>query len=154
MRLAKILSQFLLPVVCAGCTGTPADTPTVVPATGIVLYNGTPLPGATVTFLLDKSPIATGITDSDGRFSMTTGSQPGATVGNAKISISSDSVDHAKLYSMPPQEMANLAAGGNTVTAPVKDGIPSRYNSPDTSGLIATVSPDGTKNVFEFRLVD
>lgn len=140
--------------VLAGCSGGPADDPDLVPATGTVMYNNKPVSGATITFIIEKAPIATGSTDAEGKFSMTTGGRPGAPVGNAKVSITKVSAAQDNLASMTPADMANMAAKGNMTIAETKEEIPSKYNAPDKSGLVATVDKDGTKNVFEFRLVD
>ena len=140
--------------VLAGCSGGPSDDPDLVPATGTVLYNNKPVSGATITFIIEKSPIATGTTDAEGKFSMTTGGRPGAPLGSAKVSVTKVSAAQDNLASMTPADMANMAAKGNMAIAATKEEIPSKYNAPDKSGLVATVDKDGTKNVFEFRLVD
>lgn len=154
MRIGIGVSVILMLIANAGCSGAPADEPNLVPATGTVLYNNKPVSGANITFIVDKAPIATGSTDADGKFSLTTGGRPGAPLGNAKVSISKVSATQENLTSMTPQDMANMAAQGQKAIGTTVEEIPSKYNSPEKSGLVATLDEDGSKNVFEFRLVD
>jgi hypothetical protein len=69
----------------SGCGG--ADKP--VPVEGIVLLDGKPVDGATVTFVPDggRGRPASGITDSEGHFQLTTQDQDGAVPGNYRVVV-------------------------------------------------------------------
>ena len=67
----------------AGCSGGL----NVVPVTGTVKLNGQPLDKIQVEFWpIDKGPRSIGVTDAEGRFTLTTdGTQMGAVVGRHKV---------------------------------------------------------------------
>lgn len=144
----------LLALVLAGCGGV-SDAPTLVSATGKVTYKDAPVAGASVTFIIDGSPIANGSTDSEGKFVMSTGGRPGVAIGTAKVGIVKVAAAAEDRSKMTPADMAKMAAASNmkSMAAP-KAEIPEKYASPDKSTLTAIIDADGTKNVFEFRLVD
>ena len=150
--LLRLVPSLLL-VAIVGCGGV-NDAPNLVAATGTVLYNNEPVSGATVTFIVEKAPLATGTTDAEGKFVLTTGGRPGAPLGNAKVSISKVSASQENLTSMKPEDMANMAAQGKMKLAESKPAIPLKYATPDKSGLTAALDANAESNVFEFRLVD
>ncbi len=155
MKMFAYLAVVLSLVVVTGCGGV-ADAPDMVSAKGTVLYNGKPVSGANVTFIVEGAPIAIGSTDAEGAFSLTTGGRPGAPLGDAKVSISKteETASPGGGGDMTPQDMANMAAAGKMDAAPRKPEIPLKYSDPNNSELVALLDADGTKNVFEFRLVD
>lgn len=79
----------LVSLCVIGCSGVPDDRPSVVPVTGKITYNGKPVTGALVNFSSLKSPRpANGMTDNDGRFSLTTFStDDGAIPGEYQVSV-------------------------------------------------------------------
>ena len=93
-----------------------------VPVTGAVAHNGAPLAGAKVAF--HGRYTAVGITDTDGRFALST------------------------------FEPDDGAFPGVYVVVIEADGLPRRYADKDTSGLTATIDPDSKQNEFEFMLDD
>jgi hypothetical protein len=151
--LCLIIGSLSLSFFC-GCGGGEADAPNLVAASGVVLYKDKPISGATVTFMVEGAPIATGSTNDEGKFSLTTGGRPGAPLGNAKVAISKVSATAVDLTAMKPNDMADMASKGKMVIAEQKEEIPKKYSNPEKSGLIATLDANGEKNVFEFRLVD
>ena len=116
----------------AGCgSGGPA----VVPASGVVTFaDGTPVPGAVVEFLpAGGGPAARGRTDEEGRFTLATGDRPGAIVGNHRVGVAQTVM------------MDGFAAHVRHMAE--KQVVPPHFNSPATSGLVATVSAEGTNDV-------
>lgn len=76
----------LLVVVVMGCG---ADTGGVefAGATGVVTHNGNPLANARVTAVPEKGPVAIGLTDEAGKFSLTSGEFAGVAVGTIRIAV-------------------------------------------------------------------
>ena len=142
--------------ILAGCGGV-SDNPDLVGATGTVLYKDKPVSGATVTFVIEKSPLAIGMTNEEGKFIMSTGGRQGVPLGNAKIGITKASaVVTATGGEMKPEDLAQMSEEKMTVgvTEPPAPEIPLKYANPEKSGLKTTVDPDASKNVFDFRLYD
>src|SRR5262249_49985379 len=82
-----ILCTSLLVSLSAGC-GSDGGTPVrLAEAGGVVTFKGAPLADATVTFIPDNGPIATGVTDLSGKFTLMTGSRAGAAVGPCRVSV-------------------------------------------------------------------
>lgn len=144
-------------VFIIGCGGAPAG-PTLVSATGTVLFKGKPISGATVSMTGEKGQLSTGFTDSEGKFRMTTGGRPGVPVGKAKVGITKAvaAAGGKDVKTYTPEDMLNMQkAGGGVATELVaKSEIPEKYANPDQSGLEAVVDKDGKNNVFEFVLVE
>lgn len=143
-----------------GCGG---DGPKVAKVTGKVTLKGKPIAGANVQFHPEKGPMAIGITDDQGNFSLTTNGRPGAPVGLCKVAVSKPVATQNSGPSMPsnptPEDMAKMASaaaakgGGNLKrTEPPKSEVPEQYNDPSTSNLTADVSSNAADNVFEFNL--
>ena len=131
-------------VTVAGCEST-AEGPRTYAVTGEVTLDGQPVAGADVAFLPSTStPDATpaqAVTDETGRFEVVTlfdqgrTSQAGMTAGTYGVQIT-------QLKRPPP------SAG---LSQPPRNMLPQKYASPATSGLSATVVPDG-ENHFVFKL--
>lgn len=144
-------------VVTIGCNG---DGPSVVKVTGKVTLKGQPIKGANVQFHPEKGPMAIGITDDQGNFTLTTSGRAGAPVGLNKVAISKPAPAPAG-GGMPanptPEDMAKMAAaaaqgGGLKRTEPPKSEVPEQYGNPATSNLTADVSTNASENTFEFNL--
>ena len=139
-----------------GCSGSGLDLGEVK---GKVTYNSAPVADAVVTFAPTEGPIATGITDANGEFTLTTGGEPGAVIGDHTVSIakaatSAEGVteemteeDYQKMMSKSGDSLAD-------VTGEEKDGIPGKYSVPETSGLTKTVSSNASENECNFELTD
>lgn len=135
--------------VCAGfqgcgprvATGERVDT---VPASGILLFKGEPLPGFQVTVMPTSAPrVAIGISDAEGKFVLgTNGSGDGCPTGMCKVAV---------VWNPSTGEPEN--AGSEQIIddprklpkAPVE--IPKKYSNPETSGLFIEVPPGGTKDL-------
>lgn len=136
-----------------GCSGSSPDKwmqqrPKTHPVTGRVEFDGLPVESAKVVFQTttpDTGRVysAFGYTNSSGRFSLETFSDDdGAVAGEHLVAIEKITVKEAPAPTNeadivpPPQEISHL---------------PERYRSAASSGLTATVTPDG-KNFFTFSL--
>lgn len=148
-----------------GCSGGPDDRPSVVPVTGKITYKGKPVTGAFVNFSSEKSPRpANGMTDNDGRFSLTTfGTDDGAIPGEYQVSVTK-SVSHGDSSSPASATAPDLSKGlpaGYSTTVSEKTGkvkLPSGENQlpgkyADGTQLKATVQATG-KNDITFDLKD
>ncbi|HBN77861.1 MAG TPA: hypothetical protein DD473_19035 [Planctomycetaceae bacterium] len=123
MRLNGHKEICFLVIFLLGCGG--ASKLDTVPVTGMVTYNGEPIADASVTFYPEKGRAASGMTDQDGIYTLTTyESGDGAVAGKHKVSISKQEA--------PPgnstEELENIKAE-----------IPQKYNNAETSGLTADV---------------
>ena len=142
-------------LIITGCARGGADDFALYPAQGTVTYKNAPLPGATVVFVPDKGPTASGMTDSSGVFKLSSGGRPGAAVGKSKVTVTKGDPNAASKAAaqMKPEDMMKVQKG--EVAAPEnKSLVPAAYGSPDTTPLIAEVLPDGNKNKFQFDVVD
>jgi hypothetical protein len=163
MRLVRVLSAAALGlIILAPLSGCGAGRHKTVPVEGQVLWSkdGKPVEGATVTFEADNLPSASGITNSEGKFKLTTyTNNDGAVPGDYKVTI----VKAAKagggsgldLKNMSPEErtkamtgqMAGMNDGGRTES---KDELPKEYQNKEKSGLKVQV-PSSTPIVFKIR---
>lgn len=141
-KLQGLFQMLAITVFFAGCSQG-YKPPETVPVTGIVTYQGKPIPKVSIAFIPEKGMLASGKTDDKGRFSlMTNRPGDGAMVGSYKVSIS-----------FVPDEIPEMQ--GLTDGPPKKPDspIPEKYGSPQTSGLTAAVVKN-EKNDFTFELTD
>jgi hypothetical protein len=126
------------PICCCatGCSGRAKGAPTLYRVGGTVTYKGQAVPGAKVMFMGDgNSPPAVGVTDADGRYQLSSLSGTGAVAGkHAVVVLKETEPDPAAKVNMTMEEAAEAAK------KPVKPQtatsiIPSKYASPQTSGL-------------------
>lgn len=125
----------LLAILITGCPEVVQSPSGIVPVSGTVIYKDVPVGGALVTFIPDKGPKASGTTDTDGQFKLTTTlPNDGAVSGPHRITIELlDALDPDNPY------------------AERKSLLPTKYSSLQESGLKEVV---GEKRTFEFKLVD
>jgi hypothetical protein len=129
--------MLLLPLFGCGQSG-----PRLVPVTGVVTLDGTPVAGAGVMFKpagTGNLPPASATTDADGKFSLATLNKPGAALGDYQVSV-------VKQETSGVGEFGAVAPGGPKV----KWIVPQKYGMPEKSGLTATVSEK--EHHFEFKL--
>jgi hypothetical protein len=128
--------------------------PEVVKVTGTVTYKDQPVADADVGFLskLDNKDVkpASGKTNTDGEFSLTTYIDPqhevsGATPGEFKVVVTKN--EQVDLEAARKQ----FTSGKPNMTS--KKLVPVKYTSKESSPLEATVSLEG-ENKFDFKLVD
>jgi len=167
-----VVGALLTSVFMAGCSSDPPG-PKIANVDGSVTYNGSPLAGATVTFVPENGPLAMGVTDLSGKFKLATGALAGAAVGPARVSVSafppgqSSSNDMSAAMAKPPtnpQESAEywkkigemqqkMSQRQSAEPEKPKSLVPERYNKAESSGLSYTVKPDGD-NHFTIELKD
>ena len=128
--------------VLPGCGGGGPDRPTMAPVSGTVTLDGKPLAGANIRFFSEdqSAETATGVTDGEGKFQLTTyNTNDGAVPGAYKVAVSMIQSGQAgnvpetepDALNPPPAEMAEPDSG--------ESSIPPQYLSPDTSPLKQTV---------------
>jgi hypothetical protein len=154
-------------LLASGCGGGAADAPTLAPADGTVTYKGSAVADASVTFQPEKGPIATGTTDAEGKFTLFTGSEPGATVGNGVFLVRVVDASNAPMV----QTSGGASGGPPNVTemmmqaqqkqreskkrpTAAKLTLPAKYADPRTSDLQKSINADGEQNHFELSLND
>ena len=148
--------------VLTGCGGG-ADRPAMVPVSGTVNYNGSPVEGATVTFAAGTSArSSSGVSDSSGKFKLTTfDSNDGAPVGEYVVTIAKFDAEAGtdtaagsspeKMKEMMDKQKALMS--GQTVADKPKAKLPAKYADGKTSGETRKVVA-GEANDFTFTLTD
>jgi len=132
-----------LVVLATGCGRSGAR---LCPATGTVTYQGKAVEGAAVGFRSEETrSIATGMTDSQGRFKLST--YPvgeGVRPGKYKATVSK--------FTSPPgtgggpvsmDEAVKMAKAARPAAKGPENQLPAKYADPTTSSLEYTVSPSG-----------
>jgi hypothetical protein len=122
--------------LCLGCGNDQASK--TAPAGGIVTLRGKPLADVNVVFRPRSGAPATGLTDSEGRFELTTLDQAGAVVGAHQVTIT------------PNQGPIDMPLPGQPPAKP-KSPVPAKYSRAETSALTAEVKA-GEENQFTFNL--
>ena len=123
----------LVSVMFVGCGGS--DAPPTAPISGVVMMQGQPVPNVNVTFYPKSGRPATGRTNAEGRFKLTT-LKPGdgAVIGTHKIAVTNDASNDAS--SSPP--MPGMP-GYEAYMSSQKKGVASRFADPEKSGLTMVV---------------
>jgi hypothetical protein len=139
LRVSVLLS---VGIVASGCGGNAKTSP----VTGRVTYKDKPVAKASVSFtpVEGATPAASGVTDEDGRFTLSTfGIDDGALPGNYQVAIIARGPDRPPR----PGEMGSGMPGEKMPGEPV---IPTKYFAPDSSGLTYEVKRG--KNQADFDL--
>jgi hypothetical protein len=149
-------------VLLAGCQSEAGPDTTAV--TGTVKHNGTPVAGAAVSFVpvddpanpLKKGQSAVGVTDSAGKYSLTTlKKDDGAMAGSYKVIVTKfEGAAPAGGGAQAINEAGDMPAsyGGAAADAPpAKNLLPAKYEKVETSGLTAEVKA-GAANTHDFNL--
>lgn len=121
-----------------GCGGH-SDAPPLSQVTGTVTYQGKPLTEAQVMFTPEKGPMSMGVTDTQGRFSLKTGTREGVPVGKHTVTISAF------------EPVPEIDSENETERKPPVSRIPRHYSDLKKSGLSVEVNAKG-KNDFTFEL--
>ena len=133
----------VLALVGAGCGGGDEKTP----VSGVVKLDGQPVEGAMVTFVpagAGKGQIASGMTDKEGVFRLTTTTPgDGAFPGDYKVTIV-----YAEAPEAPPAKGMKEAFTGfekaqKQKLGPPRYKIPPKYRSPHQSPRTQKVPPEG-----------
>ena len=129
----RLLLGTVLSLALVGCAQS-----NTIKVTGTVTLDGKPVDQAEVTFQPAEGRIATGVTDSQGRFELSTNSPgDGAVPGDHKVTIS-------QYYSAgnPPPMMPG---------SQIPSRFPQKYGDPSQSPFTAKVLRGG-KNDFQFDM--
>jgi hypothetical protein len=148
--LGLLFSAVVAALPLTGCGSAPAGgAHPVRPVTVTVTYDGSPVPGATITFLHEAAP-AFGRTDAQGVARMKTYVEgDGAVLGTHRVTITkSETVGERPDVDQDSPEYDPSSA---YVPATVRHMIPEHYALP-TSGLTAVVT-DGPNDI-RFNLSD
>ncbi len=113
---------------CAGCGGQATGPKDRAVVSGVVSFNGSPLPAGTIGFESVSGPVRSSAPIKDGKFETDR-----APLGELRVTVDTSTV-----------QLGNPAA-----YVP----IPERYMAPDTSGLSATIEPGGATDL-DFSLTD
>lgn len=136
-----VVLGFSLAFTILGCGGPKADVP-LAPVEALVLLDGQPVEGATVTFVpvREGAASATGTTDASGRAKLVV-LVPGQKVeGEYYVGV---------MKSVVPTRTEEEETAAKDQPSPepeVKHIVPPRYNDPKQSGIRVTVAP-GQKEV-------
>lgn len=152
-------------LICLALIGCGGEGPTggdvdLAPAEGIVTLQGSPLMAIRVTAIPDRGPIATGVTDSEGRFSLTTGGAEGVAVGTIRISVAEaggTSGDRdagfttgdtaATQQAMQEYQQQYGPRGTGEASPPAESAIPEKYTNVQTSELSFVIKPGETNQL-------
>jgi len=130
-----------LSVVAVGCGGGTGDAPKTVPAKGTITVDGRPMGKLSVAFMPTQGKVATGETDSEGRFTLMTNTPgDGAVVGTYTVSVA------------PILEVQEAMPGMDGYKKPGPPPFAKKFTDHKKSGLTATVDADPDKNDFKFEL--
>jgi hypothetical protein len=144
-------------VLSLGCSGS--NEPELIPAGGVVNYQGRPLAGAKVTFVPQSmGSIAMATTDNQGKFELRTGTEPGIVAGPcaATVSLMDAGATSGLSPTMTPEDMQRLQMEGKLqamLKQQQKPLIPEKYGRTETSGLNFEVKK-GADNQFTLDLTD
>lgn len=129
-------------VLSCGCS---KGGPDLVPVKGKVLYQGKPVPKATVFFLSTTGGVASGTTDDQGQFTLATVGRAGAVVGEHRVTVTA--IEGQQSTTAPEVGSAEYMSRMKSASSkPPKSLIPEKFNKPDSSGLKQNVDPDAAKN--------
>jgi hypothetical protein len=126
--LGLLLAWFVVSVLGCGPSG-----PTLVPVSGRVMLDGRPVADAAVGLIpIEGGPMASGVTNADGVFGLSTGNKPGAVPGKHAVTVTKvEEIGYNKDGSVGPRGLRSVWH------------VPQKYSRRETSGLTATVSTDG-----------
>ena len=143
---AALLAAGLL--ISAGCG---SKGPKRYPTGGTVTYKSQPVEGAVVSFRSESGVIATGTTDAQGKFKLSTyGHGEGAVPGKHQVTVTKFSAPQVAAGSM---SMAEAAKQPTPASAEPRNLLPAKYADPARPALQFDVTPEGP-NDFPIQLVD
>lgn len=151
-RVLALAGAIALSVAAFGCSSGP-KRPATIKVSGKVTMNGTPVPGATVSFqpAATGGRAAVGITDGAGQYVLTTfEAGDGAVAGDYGVAIVKSEASAAAGSSSNANSDDYVPPEGLKEPPPAKSLIPPRFGSPRESGLRATVG--GGSTTFDFDL--
>ncbi len=150
-RLCLPLVSAVLGIGCllqiSGCSRG-EDLPPTYPTSGTVLYKEKPVEGATVVFrstLGEKTFIATGVTDAQGNFQLTSfGDKSGAVAGTHSVTVTKLKSDQVETRALSMEEAAEQKPNPEPK---VTSELPEKYSDPNKSDLKAEVKAEGPNEI-------
>ncbi len=130
----RVVPTILLATLAAvaGCGGGGLR---LAPAGGDVTLDGEPVADAAVMFIsAEGGHVASGVTNNQGRFTLSTANRPGAVPGEHRVGITK-------------QNVVDFTLDGGIGEMKIEWLVPQRYGVPDTSGLTATVPQRGANDL-------
>jgi hypothetical protein len=125
--------RWLLVALLAACGCSSSSGPKLAPVSGVVRYKGQPIKDIAVVFHAPEGLLASGITDAEGKFQLSTISPgDGAPVGEQQVTF---------VYKDPTENVD-----------PPPSPIPLRYRTAETSRTTVTV--ERKSNEFTFDLTE
>ena len=133
------LLGLLLAWFVASTLGCGPGGPTPIPVTGRVTLDGKPVADAAVGLMpVAGGPMASGVTDAQGVFELSTVNKPGAMPGEHAVTVTKvEEIGYNKDGSVGPRGLRSVWH------------VPQKYSRRETSGLTATVSPEGKELTLE-----
>jgi Carboxypeptidase regulatory-like domain len=145
----------LVGIVLTGCSNS--SRPPTYRVTGTVTMQGKPVAGAAITFVPTGADgeAASAITDSDGKYALTTWrAGDGARPGEYRVKVSKQeqtTVDPSKMVkNLSIEEEQKIYVENKKPSPPAKSLVPSKYQDESSSGLSHTV-PKGS-STFDIEL--
>ena len=136
-------------IVLTGCSNS--SRPPTYPVTGTVTMQGKPVAGAAITFVPTgkEGEAASAITDSDGKYALTTWrAGDGAQPGEYRVKVSKQeqtAVDPSKMVkNLTIEEEQKIYVENKKPPPPAKRLLPSKFENEQTSGLIHNVEKKAT----------
>jgi hypothetical protein len=150
LMLQIYFAVLLLLLIVTGCNGGDPRSKLLVPASGVVLYNGVPLENATVVFFNADNHEKQGgsaVTTANGKFTISMyGNGDGTYPGNYIVSVSKIEVKSL----LSDEEILDYERRGE----PIPEGksqtisfVPEKYAAKATTDLHLTIPPKGDKNI-------
>ncbi|MDR0391115.1 MAG: DUF4198 domain-containing protein [Planctomycetaceae bacterium] len=153
MSIKNLLFIYLLfsVLLFVGCRRAKIDN--LVPARGIVTYNGEPVEGATIVFTPKNyksgDRIGTGMTDKNGKFELQTIGELGILPNEYSVAVIKRIAETENNTKLPNNQIPK----NTRPKVKIKSLIPERYSNAKTSGLNFIVDENGLKNI-KIELVD
>ncbi|MDR1269406.1 MAG: carboxypeptidase-like regulatory domain-containing protein [Planctomycetaceae bacterium] len=142
---------FVVPfLILTGCNNGDPRSKLLVPAAGVVLYNGTPLAEASIVLFNKDAPMKQGgsaITAANGTFTISMyGNRDGTYSGNYAVTISKTEVKS----SLSNEELLDYER--RNVPIPEKNyqtisTLPEKYSAVSTTDIRLTIPSKGDKNI-------
>ncbi len=141
---------FVLVSVVGGCSTGGDENPNWpkrFPVKGTVTYKGKAIEDAEVSFKsIEKKATATGKTDSQGRFELSTYKEKDGAVSGPQVVT----IRRVNIVDKTPKDV-DLSAGGKALPPEITWIIPEKFSLDNASGLTADVKETGENN-FNFDL--
>ncbi|HET6881923.1 MAG TPA: carboxypeptidase-like regulatory domain-containing protein [Pirellulales bacterium] len=103
-------------------------------------YRNTPVDGASVVFSpTSAGPTAVGMTDAQGRYTLSTGEKTGAVPGDYKVTVVKSRIEGPTMTDEERNKYVQEHEGASPPTPVSKNLLPEKYVSTQTSDLSVTV---------------